>query len=239
LKKRIRLIIAAAALTAAAAAGCTAGGLLDAAGLRGSGELSLETVVAGLKEALRVGSGNAARSVSRADGYWKNPRIRIPMPPELQRVGSTLRGVGLGAKVDDFEKKMNEAAEKAAAEALPVFVDAVRDMTFEDARQILRGGGSAATDYFRRKTTAPLSAKYAPIVRRNTERVGAVRRYNELMERYRKIPLVPKPKFDLDEYVTRKALEGLFTVLAEEERKIRENPAARTTELLRKVFGSR
>jgi hypothetical protein len=237
--KRTRRILVAVTLVAAVAAGCTAGGLLDAVGVGGGGELSLETVVAGLKEALRVGTGNTVKAVSRADGYWKNPRIRIPMPPELERVSSTLRNLGLGAKVDDFERKMNEAAEKAAVEAVPVFAGAIRDMTFEDARRILKGGGSAATDYFRRKTTATLSAKYTPIVRRSTERVGAVRRYNEIMERYRKIPLVPKPKFDLDEYVTRKALEGLFTVLAEEERKIRENPAARTTELLRKVFGAR
>jgi hypothetical protein len=151
-------------------------------------------------------------------------------------MASTLRSIGMGGKVDEFEEKMNRAAEKAAALATPVFVDAIKSMTFDDARKILKGRGSEATDYFRDKTTAPLTKAYAPIVRRQMETVGAVREYNKLMERYKKIPLVPKPKFDLDEYVTAKALEGLFKVVGEEERKIRENPAARTTELLRKVF---
>jgi hypothetical protein len=217
------------------AAGCTGASLLEGFGKRE--ELSLETVVAGLKEALRVGTGNAVKVTSRKDGYWGNAAIRIPMPPELETMASTLRSLGLGAKVQEFEKKMNEAAEKAAALAAPAFADALRDMTFDDARRILKGRGTEATDYFRARTTAPLTRAYAPIVREQTERVGAVREYNALVARYNKIPLVPKPKFDLDEYVTGKALEGLFTVLGEEERKIRENPAARTTELLRRVFG--
>jgi hypothetical protein len=216
-------------------------GCADLLGSIGGGDraLSLDTIVAGLKEALRVGTGNAVRSTSKADGYWANAAIRIPMPPELQKFGSALRGLGLGQSVDSFEKRMNQAAEQAAVEAAPVFLDAIKQMTFDDARRILKGQATEATDYFRGKTTDPLKAKYRPMVRAQMEKVGAVREYNALMERYRKIPLAPKPKFDLDEYVTAKALDGLFLVLGQEERRIRENPAARTTELLRTVFGAR
>ena len=223
-------------LTMAAATGCD--GLLGGLG-GGDGTLSLDTVVAGLKEALRVGTGNAVRSTSRANGYWANAAIRIPLPPELEKVGSTLRGLGLGQRVDAFEKRMNQAAEQAAAEAGPVFLDAIGQMTFDDARRILKGRATEATDYFRARTTDPLKARYRPIVRAQMEKVGTVREYNALMERYRKIPLAPKPQFDLDEYVTARALDGLFQVLGQEERRIREDPAARTTELLRKVFASR
>jgi len=223
---------------ALALAGCS--GLADTLG--GSwkgGRLSLETIVAGLREALRVGSGNAVQTTSKEGGYWKNAAIRIPMPAELEKLATTLRGLGMGGQVDAFERKMNEAAERAAAKAAPVFIDAIKEMTFEDARKILRGEKTAATDYFRVKTSARLKELYQPVVRKQMKKVGAVRLYNKLLGRYTKIPFVPKPQVSLDDYVTGKALEGLFTVVAEEERKIRENPAARTTELLRKVFGRR
>jgi Protein of unknown function (DUF4197) len=223
-------------LPVALLAGCSAASLLGEVG-GGKQELSLQTIVAGLKEALKVGTRNAVKTTSKTDGYWKSARIRIPMPPELEKMSSTLRKIGLGGKVDEFEKKMNQSAERAAALATPIFIDAIKSMTFNDARNILKGSKTEATDYFRGKTTAPLARVYAPIVRSQMEKVGAVKEYNRLLKRYNAIPLVPKPKFDLDEYVTRKALQGLFTVVADEERKIRERPAARTTELLRKVFG--
>lgn len=216
--------------------GCAPGGsLLDS--WRGSSGLSLETVVAGLKEALRVGTGNTVARTSKEGGYWENIEIRIPMPAELERLGSTLRRIGLGGRVDAFERRMNEAAEHAAKEAAPVFIDAIKGMTFEDARGILRGSETAATDYFRAKTTGPLRKLYAPIVRRHMEKLGVVTLYNELLERYLQLPLAPRPRFSLEEYVVDRALAGLFRVLAGEERRIREDPAARTTELLRKVFG--
>lgn len=216
-------------------AGCSgAGWSLDALSRREP--LSLETVVAGLREALEVGTGNAVRAVSGRGGYWQNLAIRIPLPAELEKMAATLRGIGLGAKVEEFEKKMNEAAEEAAKQAAPVFVGAIRDMTFEDARRILDGGETAATDYFRRKTSDPLKGLYRPTVREQMEKVGVVKVYNELLKHYLKLPLMPKPKVDLDEYVTDRALAGLFDTVAGEERKIRRDPAARTTELLRKVF---
>lgn len=229
MKKKLCVLFAGILLLA----GCTGVSFLDTLKKE---PLSLQTIIAGLKEALRVGTDNAVKRTGRKGGYWQNAEIRIPVPKELDRMTSTLRRIGLSKRVDAFEEKMNEAAEKAAEQAAPVFIDAIRQMTFDDAKKILRGRKSEATDYFQEKTTEPLKKLYAPIVRKQMEKVGAVKRYNELMARYRKIPLVPKPQLDLDEYITEKALEGLFKVIADEERKIRENPAARTTELLKKVF---
>jgi len=204
--------------------------------LRGSEPLGLETVVAGLKEALRVGTRNAVRATSKDGGYWRNAEIRIPMPEKLERMGAALRRVGFGGRVDAFERRMNEAAERAAREATPIFVDAIKQMTFRDAKEILRGEKTAATDYFRDKTTDPLTGLYRPVVKKHMDALGVVELYNRLLARYLKIPLVPKPTVSLEEYITAKALAGLFHVVAEEEQKIRENPAARTTALLRKVF---
>lgn len=215
------------------------GGMLGALG-GGSGELSLDTIVAGLKEALTVGTQNTVAQTSKAGGFAQNPRLRIPLPGELQTVGNTLRKVGMGAMVDDFEAKMNLAAEQAAAQATPVFVDAIKQMTFADAKAILSGKETAATDYFRDKTSARLRELFRPIVAKYTDQAGAAKAYKSVMDRYNQIPLVPKPAAaSLDDYVTDKGITGLFTVLADEETKIRQNPAARTTELLKKVFGSK
>lgn len=202
-----------------------------------TGELTLETIVAGLKDALRVGTSNATNQAGAAGGYFNNARLHIPPPPELQKVTSTLRSLGLNELPDTFERKMNDGAEAAAQKAAPVFIDALTAMTFDDARQILNGGPTAATDYFRGKTLAKLTDVYRPIVHDQLNTVGAVKSYNDMLGRYNQIPLVPKPKSDLEGYVTTKALEGLFLLLADEETKIRQNPAARTTELLQRVFG--
>ena len=201
--------------------------------------MNLETITAGLKEALVVGTEKAVARASARGGYAQNPKIRIPMPEELGKVKEALGKIGLDPIITRFEDKMNEAAEHAAANAVPVFVDAIRAMTFQDAKAILKGEGSAATDYFREKTSARLREIYAPIVKGRMDDVGAVRSYNDLMDRYSKIPFLPKPKFTLEDYVTDSAIRGLFDMLADEEQKIRQDPAARTTELLKKVFGSR
>ena len=202
--------------------------------------LSLDTVIAGLKEALTVGTQNAVAQTEKQGGYAANQLIHIPLPQELQTVGKTLRTVGMGATVDEFEAKLNQAAEAAAAKATPVFVDAIKQMTFADAKQILSGGETAATDYFREKTGTALRNLYKPTVSQYTDQVGAAKLYKQVMDRYNLIPLVPKPQFaSLDDYVTDKAVSGLFTVLAQEETKIRRDPAARTSELLRQVFGSK
>jgi hypothetical protein len=203
----------------------------------GAGGLDTETVIAGLKDALKVGTERAVAQTSEFDGYWGNALIRITMPEELQTVARTLRGFGLSSEVDKFEVAMNPAAETAATEATAVFWDAILQMTVLDAWGILDGPDTAATAYFRQRTAATLRQRYLPIVKAKMADVGVYRVYNELMDAYGALPLVTKPSLDLDAYVTDKALDGLFSVLATEETKIRENPAARTTDLLRRVFG--
>lgn len=204
----------------------------------GDAPLSTETIVAGLKEALRVGTNAAATKTSREGGFSQNARIFIPTPEEFSKVAKALRTVGFGKAVDNFELKLNQAAEHASGQAAPVFIDAVREMTFADAKAILQGGDTAATDYFRQRTGDRLRALYAPIVARHMQEVGAVTVYEDLLRRYTTVvPFAPRPKLDPEEYVTEKALDGLFALLADEEAKIRQDPAARTTELLRTVFG--
>ncbi len=233
-------------LAALAAAGCAAGGsspslddLLRGAGLPSSPALTEARIAQGLKEALRVGTERAVGLTGRADGYFGNARIRIPMPDDLETLERTLRRVGLGAQVDRFVVSMNRAAEQAAPRAKRIFWDAVTQMTIADARRILDGPDAAATDYFRGKTTAPLTAAFRPIVDRALGQVGVTRQYQALVAQYNRIPLARPQAVDLDDYVTARALAGLFLVLGEEERKIRTDPAARTTEILRDVFGRR
>ena len=204
----------------------------------GDGPLDEATVTAGLKEALRVGTERTTLSVGGVDGYLANALIRIAIPDDLRQVTDRMRQVGLGAYVDELEVGMNRAAEAAAGEARDVFWSAITSMTIADAFGILNGDDTAATEYFRERTAATLEARYRPIVRRKMETVGLARLYEDLLAAYDTIPLTSKPELEpLDRYVTDRALDGLFSVLATEERKIREDPAARTSELLRRVFG--
>ncbi len=198
--------------------------------------LNTETIASGLKQALSVGTENAVAQTSKAGGYWKNPSLKIPLPQDLQKFAETLRGIGLGSQVEVLEKKMNEGAEMAAASATPVFMGAIKNMTISDARGILKGTDTAATDYFREKTSNQLKLQYSPIIKKELDQVGAVKLYNDLYQKYSLIPLAPKLNVKLEDYVTEKALDGLFSVVAGEEKKIRQDPAARTTELLKKVF---
>ncbi|MCY2931157.1 MAG: DUF4197 domain-containing protein [Planctomycetota bacterium] len=204
----------------------------------GSGALDTGTIVSGLKQALEVGTGNAVASTGRTGGYWSNLAIRIVMPEKFQSVAATLRKVGMGAQVDAFERKMNDAAEAAATQAAPIFVDAIRQMSFADARAILTGPDTAATDYFRAKTSASLKALYQPVVTARMRELGVVATYDGLLAKYAAIPLTTKPALPrIEDYVTDRALEGLFKIVAQEEQQIRHNPAARTTALLQRVFG--
>jgi outer membrane murein-binding lipoprotein Lpp len=205
----------------------------------GSGEMTLSTMVAGLKEALQVGTGKTVAATSSQGGYLNNPLIRIKMPAELDKMATALRKVGLGSQVDQFENKMNEAAELAAKEAAPVFIEAIQGMTFEDAKAILQGSDTAATDYFRGKTSASLKQRYRPIIQAQMQQLGVVKLSQDLEQKYNQIPFVPKTTVSVEDYVTDKALAGLFSTLAGEEKKIRQDPAARTTELLRQVFGKK
>jgi len=196
-------------------------------------------IAEGLKEALRVGADNAVGLTGRLDGYFANQAIRILMPPELGRLESALRAVGLGAQVDAFVLGMNRAAERAAPEARGIFWQAIAEMTFDDARRILAGGETAATDHFRARTTDRLVAAFRPIVETRLNEVGVTRQYKDLVAQVRAIPFLDVTAYDIDSYVVGKALDGLFVVLADEERRIRTDPAARVTEILRDVFSGR
>ena len=204
--------------------------------LLGGGAPSDEKVAAGLKEALDIGTGNAVASTSQVDGFFKNEAIKILMPGELQKLDKGLRAVGLGSEIDAFVLSMNRAAERAAPSAKSIFKDALTQMTFSDAKQILRGGDTAATDFFRAKTSERLAASFLPIVSSSLTEVGATKRYKDLVGRFSAIPFMNSPSLDLDRHVTGKALDGLFHVLGEEEKKIRRDPAARVTKLLKEVF---
>lgn len=193
---------------------------------------------AGLKEALQIGAANAVSLTGQTDGYFQNAAIKILMPKELQSVEKGLRAVGYGPQVDAFVLSMNRAAERAAPQAKDIFVAAIGQITFADARQILTGGDTAATDYFRAKTTEGLTAAFQPIVAAAMEETGVTRQYKDLMARFQSIPFAKSYTFDIDAYVVNGALNGLFVVLGDEERKIRKDPAARVTGLLKQVFGS-
>jgi len=206
--------------------------------LLGAAPLPDATTAAGLKDALRIATERAVTSTSKTNGFLDNPKIRIPLPGALGSMSTALRGIGMGGQVDELELAMNHAASKAASEATPVFVDAISKMSFSDATGIVNGGDTAATQYFQKTTTAPLRTKFAPIVGDSMKEVGVSKLYDALVGQYTAaIPFASTPKLDLDGYVTDKTLAGLFTVVGEEEKKIRTNPTARATDLLKQVFG--
>jgi hypothetical protein len=189
-----------------------------------------------LKEALKVGTENTVKLTGRTDGYFMNQAIKILMPEKLQTLEKGLRLVGYGPQVDEFVLSMNRAAERAAPQAKKILWDAIGEMTFDDARKILNGSDTAATEYFRAKTTDKLTAAFRPVVDRAMNEFGVTRQYKELVGRYQAIPYAKSEALDIDGYVVSKALDGLFHVLGEEEQKIRTNPAARVTDLLKEVF---
>ncbi len=193
----------------------------------------------GLKEALRVGTENAVSLTSRVDGFFANQAIKILMPERLHSLEQGLRLIGHGDRVDELVLGMNRAAERAAPSARKIFVDAIGEMSFDDARRLLAGADTAATDYFKGKTTGRLTAAFQPVVARTMNEVGVARQYKDLLAQAQAIPFFRAESYDLDRYVVGKSLDGLFHVVGEEERKIRKNPTARTTELLREVFSHR
>jgi hypothetical protein len=192
----------------------------------------------GIKEALVNGTGQSVKVVSVTDGYWGNPEIKIPFPSEAQEMESKLRAVGMGKKVDEFNVSMNRAAEKAATEARPIFVAAIKGMTVRDAINIVKGADNAATMYLKNTTTPELVEKFQPVIKTSLDNVNATKYWTDLITIYNKIPLVKKMNPNLSDYVTRKAIDGLFIMIAKEEIKIRKDPMARTSELLKKVFGN-
>lgn len=207
-------------------------------GILGTDELTSDQVAAGLKEALIKGISEGSAQASKLDGYFKNPQIRIPFPPDVQKVESKLRQIGLDKEVDKFIMTLNRGAEEAAKEAKPIFVAAIKSMTIEDAWAILKGEDDAATNYLRRTTTDQLKLKFEPVVTAALEKTSATKHYSDIIGTYNKIPFIEKVNPDLNDYATNKAIEGLFALIAKEEKHIREDPLARTSDLLRKVFGS-
>ena len=202
-----------------------------------SNNLTNEKIIAGLKEALNISTKNATQQLSSNEAFSKESIYRIQIPEKLQNVTDTMKKIGLGFMVDDFENKMNDAAREASAYASPVFINAIKKMSFNDARKILYSSDSAATDYFKRNTYNELNTLYRPIIKKNMEKLGVIKMYNELMDKYDAIPFKDKPKFSLDSYITEQALNAMFLKLSEEEKKIRNNPSARCTKLLKEVFG--
>ena len=208
----------------------------QAAGHRDTSGLSDEKIISGLKEALQVSTTKAVALTGKPDGFLKNEAIKILLPPKLETIGRGMRMLGMGAKVDELEVGMNRAAEQATPQAKQIFLAALKKMTFDDARRILTGGDTAATDYFKRTSSADLTTAFTPIVHRSMEHVGVVQQYNQV------IKSAPggnalAGEVDINKYVVGKTLDGLFYMLGEEEKKIRKDPAAQTTALLKEVFG--
>lgn len=203
-----------------------------------NGALTSAQVAEGLKEALKVGIQNAVVSANKTDGYNKNSLIRIPFPPEVQEVENTLRNMGLGSKIDEFVVKMNRTAEEAASKAAPIFVDAIVNMTITDAWGLLKNeSNDAATQYLKEKTYQSLYAEFTPVVSQAMNKTQLNNFWTPLANTYNNIPFKEDVNTDLTDYVTRLAIDGLFTLVAQEEEKIRKDPAARVNDILVKVFG--
>jgi hypothetical protein len=202
----------------------------------GSG-LSTDTIGAGLKEALKVSTTKAVAATGKPDGFLGNPAIRIPLPGKLQSARHGLRLVGMGPQLDELEVGMNRAAERAAPLAKQIFLDALMKMTISDARNILGGGDTAATQYFRGASSEELSTAFTPIVHNAMQSVGVAREYDQVMQNSVAAPFMKSRNVDLDAYVVGKTLDGLFYMLGQEEKQIRKNPAAQTSAILQEVFG--
>ncbi|MEQ9592032.1 MAG: DUF4197 domain-containing protein [Cyclobacteriaceae bacterium] len=200
--------------------------------------LTSDDVAQGLKEALIKGISNGSDQASQVDGYFGNEAIKILFPPDVKKVEDRLRQIGAGDQVDKFIMTLNRGAEDAAKEAKPIFISAIKSMTIDDAWGILKGQPDAATQYLRRTTSPQLKEKFSPVIQASLDKVSATRYYGDLVNSYNKIPFVEKVNPDLNEYATDKAIEGLFVMIAKEEKEIREDPVARTTELLKRVFSA-
>lgn len=205
---------------------------------QGVESLSHADAVAGLKQALVEGSAAAVSQLGRADGFLANAKVKIPLPPALQRLEGALRFAGMGRQADELVVSMNRAAEAAVPEAKALLTDAVRKMTLSDAKGILQGGDTAATDYFRRTTQAQLGQRFLPIVKKATDRVGLAAQYNQLAGQASQLGLLGQEQANIESYVTAKALDGLYAMIAEQEKALRRNPVEAASGIVRKVFGA-
>ena len=213
-----------------------AGSILGKAKSGSQGSLSNEDIIAGLKEALVVGTNKSAEKLSAADGFFKDAAVKVLMPEEAKKVEQKLRQLGMGKLVDDAILSMNRAAEEASKSAAPIFVNAVKQMSVQDALGILKGADTAATGYLRKSTSPQLVASFRPVVEEALQKTGATRYWKEIFDTYNKFTLKPVNS-DLSGFVTGRAIDGIFYYVADEEKKIRSNPAARVTDILKKVFG--
>lgn len=208
-------------------------------GAASSGSLSNADITAGLKEALTIGSNKAGESASKLDGFYKNNLIKIPYPAETKNMMTTLKNLGMKKQVDAFEKQLNRAAEDAAKKAAPIFVNAVKNLSIQDGLTILKGKDDEATQYLKRNTTTQLRNEFKPVISASLMKMEIIKYWNPLVNKYNKIPLVNHVNPNLDDYVTQKATDGLFLLVAQEELKIRKDPAARVSDILKKVFGGK
>lgn len=201
-----------------------------------SGIISQAEIASGLRQALNFGIEKQVTKLTQENGFYKNSLVKILLPSELQKVDKTLRDIGLGNLADEGLKVLNRAAEDAVKEATPIFVNAVKEITFADAKNILLGPDNAATSYLQTKTTSPLYGKFSPVIKKSLDKVGATSVWANIINKYNSIPLTNNVNPDLTDYVTNEALEGVYTMIAVEEKDIRNKVSSRTTDLLRKVF---
>jgi len=200
--------------------------------------LTNQDAVSGLKAALEKGSGVAVDLLGKTDGFFGNEAVKIPLPDSLKKTQKLMRGIGMSKYADELELTLNRAAEAAVPEAKKLFVDAIKKMSVQDAKGILTGGQTAGTDYFKRSTTDQLRQKFLPIVKKATAKVKLADKYNQYAQKGVQFGLVKKDQANLDDYVTQKALDGLFYMVAEEEKKIRQDPVKAGSDIIRKVFGA-
>lgn len=235
--KRYAAVLAGVVITALPATAQLGGIGKQLEGMAGSSSLSDSKIASGLKQALQIGADKAVSLTGRPGGYSDNPAIRIGLPGNMHMLEGGLKAMGYGPKLDAFTASMNQAAESAAPAAKDIFAKAITSMSFEDARKILKGGDTSATDYFKQKTSAELTAAFRPAVEKAMSANSVTKQYDELTSKAQSIPFMKSQSLDINSYVVSKALDGLFYTLGQQEKQIRTNPAARTTSLLKDVFG--
>jgi hypothetical protein len=204
----------------------------------GLADLTNRDAARGIKGALAQGADSAIGKLGVPGGFFNNPKVKIPLPPALDEVAKGMRMMGRGKEADELIAAMNQAAEQAVPEAKPLLINAVKTMSIEDAKQILTGGGDSVTQFFRAKTAAPLALKFLPIVKRATDRVGLAQKYDQLAGEGARLGLIKGDAANIERYVTDKALDGLYFMIGEEERAIRQNPAAAASAIVSRVFGA-
>jgi hypothetical protein len=204
----------------------------------GIADISNADAASGLRQALTDGTAAAIQLLGKENGYFANPKVKIPLPPALKQVESGLRMMGMKKKADELVLSMNRAAEAAAPEAKQLLVDAVKKMSVQDAKSILTGGDTAATEYFKRTTSAQLTQRFLPIVKKATDRVGLAQQYNNLAGQGSSLGLIKKEDASIENYVTQKALDGLYLMIAEQEKSFRQNPVGAASSIVKKVFGA-